>query len=810
MKTTTLVLILFLTAPGLWAQTPPTPMTPAQLQARQLKMRLNALTNNPAATPAGLPASPGFSAPPAGTTTPVAPATTPATPPAYMTTTPAATAASSAGGAAPEKEVAGYSYNFPGVDVNQVLEVYANLVGRTLLRAGLPQASITLKTQTPLTRTEAIEALQAVLGLNGIVVVNIGDKFVKVMPPDQAGTGGGSLDSTDAAHLPDLGTYVTHITQLKYVKPSVIIPLIQGFGKLQGNLFAIDDNGILIMRDYAENVKRMLEMIDKIDVSVPAVYISEVIPIRYAQADDIANALNSLGGSGGGATVSVGSSTSSSPISGIAGNRSTGSGFGGMASINGTTQSGVNNNTPNNSPFGQSRTGTTANPNGTPSSTTPFGQRMLNILSQVGGGGGGGGKQEPIQIFGQAKIIADERANALLVFATRQDMDMIKQVISKLDVLLAQVLIESVIIDYSLGPDTLSLGVSAAQNPKNFDGGTPPNAISGAGGANNGQTFFNFVNNVLGSNTTSTAASSVFGNSLPGGLSYFGSIGPTWDVAVSAAASDSHASIIQRPRIQTSQAKPAQFFVGDTVPYVTSTYNYGGAYGNQSSYSQLSVGVELDVTPFINPDGLVVMQIQQEIDDLNGYTTITGVGQIPNTIKRTLNSEIAVRDKDTVMLGGFIKNAKSTSRSGVPLLQDIPLLGALFSQRNSSKAREELIVLMRPTVLKTPEIAAANTILEGRRLPGVSAAAADDAEEQNKLTESERKTELKNPKTMSGGFFNTPMPTNAPVPTNVPMPTNAPDEQLPQPQAQGDVITPVAPNAPAVPADNKSAVPATP
>src|SRR5208282_5035359 len=154
---------------------------------------------------------------------------------------------------------------------------------------------------------------------------------------------------------------------------------------------------------------------------------------------------------------------------------------------------------------------------------------------------------------------------------------------------------------------------------------------------------------------------------------------------VSAAASDSHASIIQRPRIQTSQAKAATFFVGDTVPYVTSTYNYGGAYGNQSSYSQLSVGVELDVTPFINPDGLVVMDIQQEIDDLDGSTLISGVGNVPNTDKRTLSSEIAVRNGDTVMLGGFIKNSKSTSKSGVPFLMDIPLLGNLFSSRSDAK-----------------------------------------------------------------------------------------------------------------------------
>ncbi|HEX7619309.1 MAG TPA: type II and III secretion system protein, partial [Verrucomicrobiae bacterium] len=291
----------------------------------------------------------------------------------------------------------------------------------------------------------------------------------------------------------------------------------------------------------------------------------------------------------------------------------------------------------------------------------------------------------------------------------------------------------------------------------------------------------------ISSSGGTNAAAAVFGNSLSGGLSYFGSIGPTWDVALTAAAADSHASIIQRPRIQTSQAKPAQFFVGDTVPYVTSTYNYGGAYGNQSSYSQLSVGVELDVTPFINPDGLVVMQIQQEIDDLNGYTTITGVGQIPNTIKRTLNTEISVKDKDTVMLGGFIKNKKSTSRSGVPFLQNIPLLGTLFSQRNDSKAREELIVLMRPTVLKTPEIAALNTIKEEQRLPGISAAAADEADAEQKIIETERKKEKKNPKTKSGGFY---------------MQTNAPSEPLPQPHAQGDgsfdvppPATPLNPNA---------------
>ncbi len=366
-----------------------------------------------------------------------------------------------------------------------------------------------------------------------------------------------------------------------------------------------------------------------------------------------------------------------------------------------------------------------------------------------------------------------------------------------LDVLLAQVLIEAVIMDYALGPDTFSFGVSAAQNPKTIPGSSPQ--VTTAGGVNNGQTFLQFANGLTQGLTNATTG--VFGNSLPGGLSYFGNIGPTWDVALAAAAADTHASIIQRPRIQTSQAKPASFFVGQTVPYVTGS-TYGSAYGNSSSYSQLSVGVELDVTPFINPDGLVVMDIQQEIDDINGSTPITGVGNIPNTDKRTLSSEIAVRNGDTVMLGGFIRNQKSTSRSGVPYLEDIPLLGYLFTQHSSSKQREELIVLMRPTVLRTPEIAALQTIKEEQRLPGISAAAADEADIEHKLINAERKKESKNPQTMSEGFYNATVP------------TNAPDGQSPQPQDQGDsIFTPVMPYAPAVqtqPDSSNNAAPTDP
>ena len=693
MKTTTLILILFLTVLESGAQTLPAP--------RRFPPRLNPGTNAPAAPSAPAapahPSMPGM--PPAATpAAPSASGTVPAMAPSIPgAPTPAKT---------PEEMIPAGNINFQGVDVSQVLDVYAQLVGRTILRAGLPSAQIILRTETPLTKTEAIQALQAVLALNGIALVNVGDKFVKALPIDQANSAGAKIQHGDANQLPDMGSYVTHIVQLKYVKPTAMVPLITPFSKMPNAAIPLDDNGILVLRDNAENVKRMMEMIEQIDVSVPTEYISEVIPIKYALAEDIANALNSLGGSGGGSTVSIGGG------GGGAAKPSTGG-----LSTPGGAQAGPNY------PAGQQRTmGTQTAPAAGGGST--FQDRLRSIIQRASGG-----QQEPIQVFGQTKIIADTRSNSLLVFATQADMNRIKAVIDKLDVLLSQVLIESVIMEVSLGKQW-NLGVSAVQNPSAIN---TPN-FKGTGGYNNGPSFFSFVSGA--SNLLSNA-----GTNLAGGLSYFGQIGNSdYDIAIQAAASDNSISIIQKPRIQTFQAQKASFFVGQTVPYVTGS-TYGSAYGNSSSYSQLSVGVELDVTPFINPDGLVVMEINEEIDDINGSTYISGVGDVPNTDKRTLSSQVAVKDRDTIILGGAIRSQKTANNSGVPLLKDIPILGALFSSKSSNKTRDELLVLMRPTVLKTPELASLQAKTEESRLPGIANAEAKDNEEQRKQVEAENKAE---------------------------------------------------------------------
>jgi len=675
--------------------------------------------NPPAVAPGATPAAPAVGAP----ASPVIPGVAPGE--QLIAINPLSTPTN----ASADEVLPAGTINFPATDLNQVLQIYAELVGRTVLRpTTLPAPNITLKTQTPLTRREAIQAFDSVLALNGIAVLNVGDKFVKVVPSAQAGQVGGRFSEESPQDLPELGQYVTHVIQVTNVKPSEVTQALQPFASagLANGILPIDSSQILVLRDYAENVKRMLEMVKKIDVAVPSEYVSEVIPIKYALASEIANALNSLSSGGGGTTVGGGTTGGAGAATGgyrggyggmrggYGGSRGSYGGYGGYGGYRssyggyggygGMTPYGnvtpVHETMPNPGviPYGEVRPFATAvNPVGTPAGGA-FSDRLRSIIQKAS-------KEGEIEVLGQTKIIADERTNSLLVFATRPDMETIKKIVSQMDVVLAQVLIEAVIIEVSL-TDNRSLGISYLQKTPS----TPGNYFSGIGAINN--------DNILNrGNFIFSGATNIAG--LPSGFSYLASLGNDLDVTLTAFAANSRARILQRPRIQTSHAVPASIFVGESRPYPSGSYYGGGAYGSYASIQQLPIGVSLDVTPLINPDGLVVMDIHQRIDSFKGNVTVQGVGDVPVTSQKEASATVAVRDKDTIMLGGLIENSKNSNNSGVPFLKDIPLLGHLFRSSSSDGNRSELIVLIRPTVLPTPEVAALSAKAETSKMPEI-------------------------------------------------------------------------------------------
>jgi general secretion pathway protein D len=287
------------------------------------------------------------------------------------------------------------------------------------------------------------------------------------------------------------------------------------------------------------------------------------------------------------------------------------------------------------------------------------------------------------------------------------------------------VLIDAIIMEINLS-GTESTGVSYLAQRQ---GGS---TFTGAGGINNlSSAAASFLTGGSTSNSTTGSAvgSSTLAN-LPGGFSYFAKFGNDLNVVMEAVAGDSRINVLSRPRIQTSHAVPASIFIGNTVPYVTGTYSYYGG-GPSSQYSQLQVGINLQVTPLINPDGLVVMDIQADVEQLGPSVNITGVGAVPTTTKRTAGAKVAVLNGETIILGGFISDSRSTSDSGIPLLKDIPGLGNLFKSRAVQNLRTELIMLMRPTVLTNAEMAAIVATEERDKLAGVRAAELDIEHEQD-------------------------------------------------------------------------------
>ena len=175
------------------------------------------------------------------------------------------------------------------------------------------------------------------------------------------------------------------------------------------------------------------------------------------------------------------------------------------------------------------------------------------------------------------------------------------------------------------------------------------------------------------------------------------------------AASDRNARILQAPVIMTTDNTEAKIIVGEERPIVTSTTTSSDTDNQTSHYEYKDVGVEVAVTPHINPERFVVMDIKQTANNVQGTQKIDD-NDVPIITKREMEAQVAVKSRSTIALGGLIQTDHSKSRSKVPILGDIPLLGALFRSESRDSYRTELLVLITPYVLMTPEEARAETL----------------------------------------------------------------------------------------------------
>ena len=352
------------------------------------------------------------------------------------------------------------------------------------------------------------------------------------------------------------------------------------------------------------------------------------------------------------------------------------------------------------------------------------------------------------------KVLADKRINGIVVMARKADMKAIREVIDNMDVKLSQVLLETVIVQVELG-DELSTGIDwvnnkAIQNGDQIGGGGGSNAgmvnslkgggsssktysqlaqeaksvLQGTGGAygNNNLSqadIDKYIENAIAYDTTASGITPA-----GAGINYFlKSDKLNITAVINASKSDSRTKVLASPIIMTVDNKEATIEATDMI-YLFSGYQYSGSanYGSQvRNYEKRDIGLTVKVTPKINPNGTVMLTVEQTFETQGADQSVPneagGTDPYATVTTRKISSDVSVENRQTVVMGGLTRKTQTESESGIPILKDIPWVGKwLFGSVNMTEKRSELLVFMTPYVLDDAESAQSEALRRKKSL----------------------------------------------------------------------------------------------
>ena len=635
------------------------------------------------------------------------------------------------------------SLSFEDAPLEQAVELYREWTGRTVIKQADLSAKITLKGRQ-LTKDEAKQAIETVLAMQGVALVPMGDKFLKVVPIANARQEGMEIKPFDPEKkYTEADQLITQVIPLRYVVFADVQPLMQHLVHGYGKIIEMTRINSVLITDTSANIARIVELVNMIDQ--PAEKIEpRIYQLKYAEAATVSGKLKELVEAAktkkGEQTVVAGVPT----IPGVirAPRAETGEvtaapeeqtemivGEVKMVADDRTNILIIFSKAANfeffdniikvlDVPVDPAVTVEVINLEFAKAKDISgilnefVGTAKVTEKTKVPGGSTGNAEgnktvdeviQRTVQTTGReispeaksaigrlsadTKILSDERSNALLLMGRKSDIEALKQVIASLDVMLEQVMIEAVILGVTLG-DGIETGVKWVYDTQMIDPSRQAAAFNG---------------NTLDANTNSIIGA------FNGGLNYYG-VFPQLDMKalISATKTDSKARILSTPVVMTTDNTEAKITVGEERPVISSSINSGTAnynntgYSARSTYEYRNIGITLTVTPNINPKGFVVMEITQTADDVGGEVKIDG-NDVPIVQKREIKATVAVQDRSTVVLGGLVRKDTSQTSTKIPLLGDIPLLGWLFSTHSNTDDRRELVVLLTPYVLTNPE-----------------------------------------------------------------------------------------------------------
>ena len=615
-----------------------------------------------------------------------------------------------------------FAFNLVDADLIELIKIIGNITGKSFIIGGtVPKIKATIYAPKKITANEAYKTFLSVLEVNNLTVMPAG-RYLKIVPNKNAI----SQNTPILKNVPNQDQIVTRLQPLDYISADELAGLLSKFKSTSGDITVYPPTNTLIITDYGTSIRRLVRLIELLDVPGTREQIW-IEPVNYASADEIASRIQEIFDINNKATAKKPAKAKKGKAPAAAAADDLGDDAVNYSKV-------IADERTNSLIIVASEEGylrilelvkvldVSVAGEGTlhvirlQHANAEDLAKTLNSLakaSQKKSSKKGAAAQAEL-FEGELNISADKATNSLVVVSSLRDYMSLKSVIDELDSMQRQVFVEAVIMEVGLEKDrSVGLGVhgggimgSGDDESLLYGLSTPTGAPSSLG---------------IDLSSLSGLAAGVRGPDIPGSEDLLGRSVPAFGVALHALQKNSDVNVLSTPHILATDNSEASITVGENVPVlqgvntgaamlgllgssntntsnVSSLLNSGSLSSLTSSYSRQDVGITLAITPHINDDNQVRLEVDLEISEVKAIDPKSG----PTISKQNAKTTSVVSDQQTFVLGGLITDNEVETTTKIPVLGDIPLLGVLFRNKISKTKKRNLLIFLTPYIIRSP------------------------------------------------------------------------------------------------------------
>jgi len=578
-----------------------------------------------------------------------------------------------------------YTVNLKDTDIQEFIKFVADVTGTTMVVDPNVKGKVRVISSKPVSQAELYDLFLSILDVQGYTAVRSG-QVIRIVPSKDARSSPVPIMEDQAAVGND--EYVTQVIRLDNISAAKLIPVLRPLVPQQAHMAAYAPSNAIIISDIRSNIGRIVDIIERMDRS--AIQTTEIIRLRYGVAEDVVSMLNTLEKSrqGEGAdadkeVVLVADKRTNSVV--VTADELSVDRIRKLVTYLDTPLEQSGNVRVIYLEYADATT------------TAEVLTRVMQNISRLEEGG-----SNKRAGSGESTIEADEGTNSLIITADTDEMAALEAVIARLDIRRAQVLIEAIIVEMTITEgQELGLQWLFANDNGVFGSNVTTDEARRQSAANlAGALIPSDGSEDIGTREVAASLATIPGTTLGWGVV---DESLTMTVILNALESQGNSNILSTPSLLTLDNEEAYITVGSEVPFVTGSYTNTGV-GNGASnpfqtIERQSVGVTLKVTPQINDGNAVVLDIVQEVSTL--APSLIASDLITN--ERKIETMVLANDGNIVVLGGLVSDEVKDNSEGVPLLSSIPLLGRLFRTDSVEVTKQNLLVFIRPTIIRDDE-----------------------------------------------------------------------------------------------------------